>query len=114
MKFELNIGLDEAGEDNDRAARAVRVMRAKMYLRDYCEKVISCEVVGDIGGAEEPCLYAEVLAGNVEALGFALSEALRQECVAFQFPNGNGALVGPRAAAWGEFNPEYFRRPEVV
>lgn len=36
-----------------------------------------------------------------------LSVALEQDCIA-QLHDGKGVLVGPRAEAWGEFNPEFF------
>lgn len=36
-------------------------------------------------------------------------EELKQDCIAvYRELTGGGALVGPRADAWGPFNPEYF------
>lgn len=38
-----------------------------------------------------------------------LSRLLSQDCIAVYYPEeGDGALIGPRAAQWGEFNPEFF------
>ena len=38
-----------------------------------------------------------------------LSRALRQDCIAVYYPEDkSGAVIGPNAAAWGEFNPKFF------
>ena len=38
-----------------------------------------------------------------------LAKALRQDCIAAYAPaHDAGDLVGPNAAAWGKFNPEFF------
>lgn len=38
-----------------------------------------------------------------------LAESLQQDCIATWDPSeGRGLLLGPRADAWGEFNPEFF------
>lgn len=38
-----------------------------------------------------------------------LAVVLQQDCVAaFDIERGVGELVGPRAAAWGTFDPEFF------
>ena len=113
MRYELNIGLDVNGGDNSGSARSVRRYKAQMLLDQMCARVFATDTLGELAGADEPCLYADVLCSDGVALGNAISEALRQDCIAMAFLN-DGALVGPRAAAWGEFNPEYFRRPAVA
>lgn len=41
-----------------------------------------------------------------------LAHALGQDCIAAYWDRERtGALLGPRAAAWGEFNPEFFILP---
>jgi len=40
----------------------------------------------------------------------ALSYALRQDCIAVRYADGNGTLEGPDADSWGAFNPEFFVR----
>ena len=43
---------------------------------------------------------------------YTLAQAYGQDCVAAYVPlTGEGMLIGPQAAAWGEFNPEYFFLP---
>lgn len=39
---------------------------------------------------------------------YVASVDLRQDCIACQFPDGSGWLVGPGTRIWGEFNPDYF------
>lgn len=40
---------------------------------------------------------------------YEASTALNQDCIAVSPDNGQtGELIGPNAAAWGEFNREYF------
>lgn len=47
--------------------------------------------------------------GLLHTAAFCVSVLLDQDCVALYLPaEDQGHLVGPRAAAWGEFNPEYF------
>lgn len=42
-----------------------------------------------------------------------LAEDLGQDCIAaYNEQTANGALYGPRAAAWGTFNPEFFFMPD--
>ena len=42
----------------------------------------------------------------------ALATALDQDCIAlFDHLIGKGSLIGDKAEAWGEFNPEYFQLP---
>jgi len=43
---------------------------------------------------------------------YKLAETLAQDCIAVYDPRTKrGRLIGPRAAAWGEFTPEYFVLP---
>ena len=41
-----------------------------------------------------------------------LCYVLHQECIAQLAPIYGGQLLGPKAAEWGEFNPEYFILPD--
>ena len=39
-----------------------------------------------------------------------LATALDQDCIAqYDHLTGKGSLIGDKAEAWGEFNPEYFQ-----
>ncbi len=48
---------------------------------------------------------------------YKTAQALNQECIAAYVPEQGavrapvGRLIGPRAAAWGAFNPEFFLMP---
>lgn len=40
---------------------------------------------------------------------YQLSRFLQQDCIAVYYPETrDGALIGPKADEWGEFNPEFF------
>lgn len=42
-----------------------------------------------------------------------ISEFLKQDAIAFYSPHtGRGELFGPKADAWGPFNPQYFLLPD--
>ena len=50
---------------------------------------------------------------QTDAIAKAINAAaieLAQDCIAIKL-DGAGALIGPNAAAWGEFNPQYWLAP---
>ena len=58
----------------------------------------------------EATMVAEIAEhSHWKPLVFGLAVATEQDCIAVYDPaTGHGELVGPRAEAWGDFNPEYF------
>lgn len=57
----------------------------------------------------EPTCIAFVERANPAKL-YRLSEMLGQDCIAvYNLDNCEGRLIGPDAAAWGEFNRDYFK-----
>jgi len=58
----------------------------------------------------ERTLVVEVdqAAVELEASTFNLSRVLGQECIAVHSALFGGALIGPQAAAWGKFTPQFF------
>lgn len=116
MRYELNIGLDVMGEKSTVGARYARQQRALRLLEWF--KPEMWEVIGYLDDAEEPCLYVSFEVNlsffDLQQDLFTLARETRQDCIAVVNADGKGRLIGPRAAAWGEFNPEYFRRPAVA
>lgn len=55
----------------------------------------------------EPTFVARLAAPLPADVAYALSMELRQDCIA-QAVGLSGKLHGPKAAAWGPFNPDYF------
>lgn len=117
MIFELNIGLDYAGCDKDPKARQWRVETTNAALREQFGygRYVSL-VIGRLELEEEPCLWARVDANRfaIAPKVYAMAARLCQDCIAVLDEKGKGALVGPRARAWGEFNPAYFRQPDAA
>ena len=108
----LNIGLDgmpaEAGESiGKRALFAARALRAAGFVSDGGQVFRS---------DSEPTLVVKVqVPGGFFGANWAvfkLSETLGQDCIGMYSPGlKTGKLVGPEAAAWGDFNPEFFILP---
>lgn len=115
MIIELNIGLNIAGSANlqsmcnSRADYALEGLRSNAYLQN---------VLGSrrAQSATEDTLIVKlnVSGGSMVAIRKAINELaadLCQDCIAMYVgAEWRGELIGPNAAAWGEFNPEYFLR----
>jgi hypothetical protein len=59
----------------------------------------------------EPTLIAlvEIKPGHLGDAAFQVCDQLGQDCIAVvETETREGSLIGPRAAAWGTFNPSYF------
>jgi hypothetical protein len=105
----LNIGLGPALKPGKEAlgGRALRFWGP--VLREVFERY-----QGEVAPSDTEATL--VVAGRVaEPVTLAFNEAVAQsgqDCVAVWYPeSGEGALVGPRADAWGAFNPEMFIKP---
>ncbi len=46
----------------------------------------------------------------VVGIAYELAIILNEDCIAVRFNDVRGLLVGPNAAKWGEFNPDFFIR----
>lgn len=120
MKFELNFGLNIAGEANTGLECESRALSIVQALRDFgCEvgyRIVTAEYVGPDGLATERTLVACVSVAPDARIWdwlYSLAMAFKQDCVAVFSPDaGAGLLVGPYSAKWGRFNPEYFVRYE--
>ena len=125
MKFELNIGLNVAGganrtaDINARTEMALRMVKAKFgdgaFMRRYESEYV--DPAGTI--VLESGLFVAVDTVRVKASWIVYSAveviaaALEQDCIAVFFPDALfGKLVGPKAAAWGKFDFNYFKRFE--
>ena len=102
--FILNIGLNTADG-------AIAIEEARKVLRAYGFSILREAL---LESDTEPTLVAEVATGfattlTVLQLLYQVSEELKQDCIAvYRGLTRGGALIGPRAAEWGPFNPEFF------
>lgn len=117
--FELNIGLFVGNEHADDAINYAlantwgEIMHRESTLRSVLRGQLSCMCRFHAG--EEPTLVVRgTLGGN--AVDFhtwlhELSCRFGQDCIALYYPDKDvGYLIGPRAAAWGDFQEELFVR----
>jgi hypothetical protein len=122
MQIELNIGLNVEGGDNGRAAVNRRHFVAAVVLQhlDFTCRMRRHEVlyVGPAGETQEDTLVARldpaISPDELQVILQGLSTLLEQDCIAVLYVfsgAGAGELVGPRAAKWGAFNPDFFVRP---
>ena len=107
----LNIGLARKGKDNltirqvyhALAAQDISVMQSAVH-KSNTELTFVCKVVLPVA-VDDRHPFA---AGDLSAVHRA-AERLEQDCIAVWDDSSNaGVLVGPRAAAWGTFNPSFF------
>lgn len=62
-------------------------------------------------GEEQTLVLLIGFEGNQETLSetlYIVSGLLQQDCIAIQWQDGTGTLVGPKAAEWGSFDSKYF------
>jgi hypothetical protein len=109
MRFILNIGLN-VGATTALSAHVARQILAANDLLPVNDGVVHTSDT-------EPTLVIEVLPQSrspflvLQALK-ATAADLQQDCIAVYRPKtGGGSLVGPKAAEWGPFNPEFFILP---
>lgn len=104
MRLLLNIGLHVNATQTVAAHVAFEILKANGFLITRHRTVQS---------DTEPTLVADVLfAGMMADLSSMLHQTsvdLQQDCIAaYNVAKNRGVLVGPRAAEWGPFNPEFF------
>lgn len=61
----------------------------------------------DTSGTEETIVAIVEDEGKTCELLHEICQLLKQDCIAV-FDGENGELIGPNAAKWGQFNPEFF------
>lgn len=103
MKLILNIGLARTGNSNIGVGTVLRELAARSFGIDrhtIAHSDTEITVVAEVEDYDFP--------GQDNRISM-LSSLLGQDCIAVYNPKTReGSLIGPRAAAWGEFNPEFF------
>lgn len=105
MTYLINIGLDRTGDTSLSPAQAVAAinLRPGLSLWEHTVQESDTELTV-VARVSHLGMFTDV---NREF--FRLARALGQDCVAVLHEDtGRGALHGPNAAAWGDFNPEFF------
>lgn len=110
MQIIFNIGL----ETKD-AAGNVGLLDAEAVC-EFIHGLTNCGFYGALHESRtEPTLvlefdYAELRENiGLTKLAYRICERFHQDCVAvYNTGLEAGQLIGPRAEAWGDFNPEYF------
>ena len=100
MNLVLNIGLAREGNSNIGVGTVLREIYRVGKLVTYSVHHSDTEAT----------VVAFVAAGSdYRAQVEFLSVLLSQDCIAvYDVDTKAGELIGPKAAEWGEFNPEYF------
>lgn len=105
MTYLINIGTDRSGQSAISPATVVAEInrRPGLSLWDYAVHESDTELTV-VARVSHLGMFTDV---NREF--FRLARSLGQDCVAVLHEDtGLGALHGPNAAAWGDFNPEFF------
>lgn len=115
MRIELNIGLNVEKSDNTPEQRAARADFALRFLGRDC---ITQNILGSRraqSATEDTLIVVLQVSSGAEArlrtVINDLAHVLLQDCIAVYYVTGwSGELIGPGAAAWGAFNPDFFIR----
>ena len=110
MRYQVNIGLNIKGGDNSPEAIDKRAAEISGLL-DGVSRGESRYIGPDGAEVVEPVLVAwlDLPEGAALAVFYALAEVMGQDCVAAWNEDIEvGLLIGPKAAEWGAFNPNYF------
>ena len=110
MRIIFNIGL----QSKDAGGNAIALDPEAVC--EFIHGLANCGFYGALlESRTEPTLvldfdYAELRrAGSFTYLAKRICERFNQDCVAvYNTALEAGQLIGPRAEAWGDFNPEYF------
>lgn len=125
MQLILNIGLDGIPADlsytngvlNPLVARqaltAVQALRREGFVVKHAVKHLSDSEPPLVVTAEFGNSPLHGLGSGVNATFGQAAKALNQDCIAAYSPfTVRGRLIGPKAEAWGEFNPAMFIMPD--
>jgi hypothetical protein len=104
MDLILNIGLARTGNSNIGSGTVIREVTAAFGAAAFEFRHSDTELT---------CVASvDALPRTMGSTLHHLALLLGQDCIAAYSPDsGAGFLVGPRAAAWGAFNPEFFLLP---
>lgn len=126
MKIEMNIGLPADRIPAEAAVAAIRLLSESLCFGRVESRIQPVSYTGPSGReVVEHSLVVRAAARNLDRIPlvvFAVAERLGQDCIAvlyvgddgFTGDGETGELIGPRAAEWGAFNPEFFVRFEAV
>lgn len=114
----LNIGLDKVPVDGASFTNGVRnpPVVERMFAAVQAARRAGFEIANArlLQSDSEPTVVAVVRIdeSRMEAAAMQVAEALNQDCIAvLKQTTEQGWLIGPRAAAWGKFNPAFFLLP---
>lgn len=96
----LNIGADIG------KFKGVVSMQNVLDVLGY-SKIVYQSIAKAVGPDEATFVVSLAKAPSDEKIMLA-SVLLGQDCIAIRYPDGSGKLIGPAAAEWGDFNPEFF------
>lgn len=103
MNALLNIGADRKDGPMVTAAEIAKVF----YRLDV--RALRHEVREPLHNGDELTHVVHVHRWNKDK-AMRISELLGQDCIAqYDLDRCEGALIGPRADKWGEFNPQFFK-----
>lgn len=117
MIIELNIGLDIAGTANTASMHDSREVFALAFLKRnaYTQNILAVRRAQS-GTEQTLVVKLQVSSGadnRVREVLELLAHDLDQDCIAlYNVTAYSGELIGPSAAARGDFNPEFFIRAD--
>jgi hypothetical protein len=94
----MNIGKGARTLTPDRVMGALRAQGADVHSVEHAP-----------AGASEPTMIVKLKSPLPDTKVHDLASALEQDAIPQYTPGVGGKLHGPKAADWGEFNPDYFQ-----